>query len=83
MRLAIASALWFLVMTVVGAIGRRARRRGAQARTRPPAAEKAPDKTAGLAYPFDFDVLHAEAKRLAAKPYTPRRSTSCPRTSTN
>ena len=34
-----------------------------------------PVEKSGPRYPFSFDMLLADAKRLAAKPYTPQRST--------
>jgi glucans biosynthesis protein len=67
LRVAIANALLMLTMTAAG-VG------GAAAPTRKAAPESPADKS-GITYPFDFDVLLADAKRLSAKPYTPRRNT--------
>jgi glucans biosynthesis protein len=70
LRFATASAWLVLAMTAVG-VSSAAAPAGVHKKHPPePAVEKPADS-----YPFDFDVLIADAKRLAAKPYTPQRST--------
>jgi glucans biosynthesis protein len=65
LRFAIAGACLVLTMTAVGASSAAAPGAGKRA-PGPPGAS--PEAT----YPFSFDVLLADAKRLAAKPYAPR-----------
>jgi periplasmic glucans biosynthesis protein len=72
LRVAIANALWVLTMAAVGVSGAAAP--GASKRDPAPPANKSAGPAPGT-YPFDFDVLLADAKRLAAKPYTPRSNT--------
>ena len=67
LRFAIASAGLVLTMTAAGLSIAAAP--GARKPDPPPPAPR-PEGT----YPFSFDVLQADAKRLAAKPYTPRSS---------
>jgi len=45
---------------------------GAPAPRKPAAPQPPPADKSAATYPFDFDVLLADAKRLASKPYTPR-----------
>jgi periplasmic glucans biosynthesis protein len=70
LRVAIANTWWVLIMAAVSVSG--AAVPGASKRAPTPAAEKS---AAPGTYPLDFDVLLADAKRLAAKPYTPRSNT--------
>ena len=67
LRFAIASAGLVLTMTAAGLSIAAAP--GAR-KPDPPSPAPRPEGT----YPFNFDVLQADAKRLAAKPYTPRSS---------
>ena len=58
-----------LAMVLGGASG------AAAGRTTPGATARRADDRPAPAYPFSFDTLLAEAKRRAAKPYAPQRST--------
>jgi glucans biosynthesis protein len=66
LRFAIASALSALTMSAVGASN------SAAPPPRKPAPQPPPADKSAATYPFDFDVLLEDAKRLASKPYTPR-----------